>query len=315
MTADPPAPHEGEERAHDRDSDLGALVGAFRTHLEWLSLLGVRYVPGGASPRRRPPTEVVSETPMPAPPPIEDPLSEPGRSETPPQDIARGAARGAPSANSPLTAARSSDAAQVGEDVRALAQIGSGAAGLRAIRDQLGDCRRCRLAGERVQIVFGQGDPNAELMFVGEAPGRDEDLSGVPFVGAAGELLTKMIAAMGYERDQVYIGNVIKCRPPRNRDPKPRELAACDPFVRAQIAAVRPRVIVTLGRVAAQALLHTDQPVGRLRGRFHELWVGDTAIPLMPTYHPAYLLRSPQAKRPVWDDLKQVIARLRTTSG
>jgi DNA polymerase len=148
-------------------------------------------------------------------------------------------------------------------------------------------------------------------MFIGEAPGRDEDLSGQAFVGAAGELLTKMIAAMGYRRDEVYICNVVKCRPPRNRDPEPEELAACAPFVLAQIAAVASRVIVTLGQVAAQSLLDTGQPVGRLRGRFHELQVAGRAIPLMPTYHPAYLLRSPQAKRPVWEDLKQVIALLR----
>jgi len=178
------------------------------------------------------------------------------------------------------------------------------------VREVLGDCQRCRLATARIQIVFGQGDPRARLMFIGEGPGRDEDLAGEAFVGAAGQLLTKMMAAMGQTREQVYIANVIKCRPPRNRDPEPDELQACEPFILGQIRAVEPTVIVTLGRVPAQALLRSEAPVGRLRGRFHDLEVEGRRIPLMPTYHPAYLLRSPEAKRPVWEDLKQVIALL-----
>jgi DNA polymerase len=191
-----------------------------------------------------------------------------------------------------------------------LERVAPGAEGVARVREVLGDCHRCRLATGRIQIVFGQGDPRARLMFIGEGPGRDEDLAGEAFVGAAGKLLTKMIAAMGQTREQVYIANVIKCRPPRNRDPEPNELEACEPFIVGQIRAIDPAVIVTLGRVPAQALLRSEAPVGRLRGRFHALEVEGRRIPLMPTYHPAYLLRNPEAKRPVWEDLKQVIALL-----
>lgn len=205
-------------------------------------------------------------------------------------------------------AAPSSEAA---EDSAALADSGLGAPGLDRIREHLGDCRRCGLSAGRVQLVFGQGNPEAELMFVGEAPGRDEDLQGEPFVGAAGQLLTKMIKAMGFDRDQVFIGNVIKCRPPRNRNPEPEEIARCEPFLMAQIRAIQPAIIVTLGRFAAQTLLQTEQPIGRLRGRLHRITLGDRELPLVPTYHPAYLLRNPEAKRPVWEDLQLVMGWLK----
>ena len=155
-------------------------------------------------------------------------------------------------------------------------------------------------------MVFGVGSPDAELVFVGEAPGRNEDLQGEPFVGDAGQLLDKMIVAMGLRRPQVYICNIIKCRPPGNRNPEPDEIAACEPFLRKQLEAIRPRMIVCLGKFAAQCLLRSDAPISRLRGQFHTY----EGIPLMPTFHPAFLLRNPAAKREVWSDLKQVMAAL-----
>jgi DNA polymerase len=158
----------------------------------------------------------------------------------------------------------------------------------------------------RHTIVFGVGNPRARLMFVGEAPGEDEDLQGIPFVGKAGQLLTKMIEAMGLARGDVYICNTVKCRPPNNRNPEPDELAACEPFLKGQLTAVKPEVIVTLGKFAAQALLREDSPISRMRGQ----WKTYAGIPLMPTFHPAYLLRSPGEKGKVWDDLKQVMKKL-----
>jgi DNA polymerase len=178
--------------------------------------------------------------------------------------------------------------------------------GLAAIRADLGDCRRCKLAAGRTTLVFGVGDPRAELMFVGEGPGADEDLQGEPFVGKAGQLLTRMIVAMGFRREQVYIANVVKCRPPENRNPEPDEIEACEPFLRRQIEAVRPRVIVALGKFAAHALLRSTIPITRLRGQWSEY----QGVRLMPTFHPAYLLRSPGEKGKAWEDLKQVLAAL-----
>ncbi len=173
------------------------------------------------------------------------------------------------------------------------------------VRQALGDCKRCKLCSGRKNIVFGVGNPKARLVFVGEGPGAEEDNQGIPFVGAAGQLLTKMIAAMGYSRDEIYICNVVKCRPPGNRNPEPDEIEACQPFLEAQLNAIRPSVIVTLGKFAAQTLLRTDTPITRLRGQWRE-YVG---IPLMPTFHPAYLLRSPAEKKSAWADLQAVMAR------
>jgi len=182
-----------------------------------------------------------------------------------------------------------------------------GAPGLQAVRDELGDCQRCRLKGGRKQIVFGVGNPEAELVFVGEAPGADEDRLGEPFVGAAGQLLDKMIEAMGFRRSDVYICNVIKCRPPENRNPEPDEVASCEPFLKKQLSVLRPRMIVTLGKFAAHCLLRVDTPITRLRGT----WKSYEGIQLMPTYHPAFLLRDPSRKRECWADLQQVVAALR----
>lgn len=183
-----------------------------------------------------------------------------------------------------------------------------GAPALAAIRTDIGDCTRCVLhtLGRR-QVVFGVGNPNAELMFVGEAPGADEDIKGEPFVGAAGQLLTRIIEAIQLRREDVYIANVIKCRPPGNRNPAPVEVDTCSPFLLRQIAAVRPRVIVCLGSFAAHTLLGSDAPISRLRGRAHDWRDG---IRLVPTFHPAYLLRSPDKKREVWEDMKIVRALL-----
>ncbi|MDQ3069830.1 MAG: uracil-DNA glycosylase [Acidobacteriota bacterium] len=178
---------------------------------------------------------------------------------------------------------------------------------LPSIREDIGECVRCKLhtLGRR-QIVFGSGNPNADLMFVGEAPGADEDAQGVPFIGRAGQLLTKIIEAIGLTRDDVYIANVIKCRPPANRNPEPDEIAECEPFLLRQIETIRPKVIVALGTFAAQTLLRTDAPISKLRGTFHEYH----GAMLLPTFHPAYLLRSPERKRDVWDDMKKVRAVL-----
>jgi DNA polymerase len=174
---------------------------------------------------------------------------------------------------------------------------------LTAIREDLGPCTRCKLHTlGRKQIVFGVGNPNADLMFVGEAPGADEDIQGEPFVGRAGQLLTKIIEAIGMKREDVYIANVIKCRPPGNRNPEPDEVDQCEPFLFRQIDSIKPKVIVALGKFAAQSLLRTSDPITRLRGR--EFKYRDAI--LMPTYHPAYLLRTPSAKRDVWEDMKRV---------
>jgi uracil-DNA glycosylase len=190
----------------------------------------------------------------------------------------------------------------------AVAQEQSPAAALIAIREDLGDCTRCKLAGlGRKQIVYGVGNPSADLMFVGEAPGADEDIQGEPFVGRAGQLLTKIIEAMGYTRKDVYIANVLKCRPPGNRNPEPDEVASCQPFLLRQIDVVQPKVMVALGTFAAQALLNTKDPISRLRGR---AWPCRNRL-LVPTFHPAFLLRSPERKRDTWDDMKLVLSILR----
>jgi uracil-DNA glycosylase len=177
---------------------------------------------------------------------------------------------------------------------------------LEEIRAEMGDCRRCKLYGGRKNLVFGDGAADARLMFVGEAPGADEDQQGVPFVGAAGRLLNNLLAKLGLRREEVYIANILKSRPPGNRDPEPDEIAACLPFLEKQIRAIRPRVIVTLGRIATHALLGTKEPLTRLRGhwqRYHDIRV-------MPTFHPSYLLRAPQERRKTWDDMQQVMEYL-----
>jgi uracil-DNA glycosylase len=182
------------------------------------------------------------------------------------------------------------------------------AAALAALAEVVAPCRRCRLCEGRNKTVFGSGDPDADLMFIGEGPGAEEDRQGLPFVGRAGELLTRIIEAIDMTRQQVYIANIVKCRPPGNRDPQPDEVTACRPYLEKQIALVQPRFLVALGRIAAQTLLGTDMPIGRMRGQWFQVF----GVPTMVTYHPAALLRNPALKRPTWEDMQQVRDRLRT---
>lgn len=187
------------------------------------------------------------------------------------------------------------------------------------IKKDIGDCKRCKLCKERNKIVFGVGDPCAELMFVGEGPGADEDEQGIPFVGRAGQLLTKIIQAMGMERKDVYIGNIAKCRPPNNRNPEPDEIETCMPFLVQQINVIKPKIIVALGAVAAKAMMQTEVPISKLRGKLLD-WPpapltrnsqpGTHNCKLIPTYHPAFLLRNPNMKRPVWEDMQKVMKEL-----
>lgn len=251
----------------------------------------------------------VSEVPAPALAPDIAPHGLPAEPAAPPKVPARGGAPAAgPSAERAAPALATP--ARVGPDAPpggyTTADKGCGSPALLGLRGELGECTRCKLAGTRTHVVFGVGSPAAELMFVGEGPGADEDQQGEPFVGKAGQLLTKMIEAMGFRREDVYIANVVKCRPPGNRNPEPDELAACEPFLRAQIAAISPKVIVALGKFAAQTLLRDTTPISKLRGR----WSSYEGVKLMPTFHPAYLLRSPEEKKKAWEDLQLVMKEL-----
>ncbi|HRK02234.1 MAG TPA: uracil-DNA glycosylase [Oligoflexia bacterium] len=181
---------------------------------------------------------------------------------------------------------------------------------LQEIKKDLGDCTRCKLCKTRTNIVFGEGNEKAKIMFVGEGPGETEDLNARPFVGRAGQLLDKIIEAMGYKREDVYIANVVKCRPPGNRVPEPQEVATCEPFLFRQIDVIKPSVVVALGGTALQSLLHSDAKISKMRGKF----VDYRGTKLMPTYHPAFLLRNPSAKKDVWDDMKVVLELLKKES-
>lgn len=200
--------------------------------------------------------------------------------------------------------------AELASDARASRPTGVG--GMRAVQAELGDCRRCPLARTRRNLVFGVGDPTADLVVIGEGPGEQEDRTGEPFVGPAGQMLDKMLEhVLGLRRDQVYILNVVKCRPPRNRNPEPEEIAACRPFLDAQLRALQPRVGLVLGSVAYKTLMQTSQGITRARGRWH-VWRdpgSELAFPVMPTFHPAYLLRKPADKRMTFNDLKTLRAR------
>jgi len=187
---------------------------------------------------------------------------------------------------------------------------------LRALdEERVKGCRKCGLSETRTNTVFGQGDPAARIVFVGEAPGHDEDLQGLAFVGRAGQLLTKMVEAMGLTREQVFICNILKCRPPNNRDPAADEISSCWPYLDEQLQIIQPEVIVALGKPATQTLLRSGESIGRLRGRWHDYYTSGSPLigeptPLMPTYHPAYLLRNPADKAKAWSDLKMVMAKL-----
>jgi DNA polymerase len=257
--------------ADDRE-ELRALVGQLRTNLEKRRRSGLMGVPRTAGARKAAPVPAEPARPtVSAPPP---PAAAPAEAADPPD---------------------------------ATPDRPTGAKVLAVVREDLGDCQRCKLAPLRTNLVFGVGNPNAHLVFVGEAPGADEDAQGEPFVGKAGQLLTKMIEAMGYRREDVYICNILKCRPPGNRNPEPDEIEKCEPFLKGQLAALRPRMIVALGKFAAQCLLRDDTPISRLRGNFRSY----EGIQLMPTFHPAYLLRDPTKKKEAWADLKAVNAALK----
>jgi DNA polymerase len=269
--------------------ELRALVGQLRTNLEARGRSGlVGVVMGNATGKTSPKAAAASQV------------------------AAAAAAAPAPIVAAPAVApapeptAQHPDAYDDAEPAPAAEKARTGKAGLQVLRDEIGDCQRCKLAPSRTNLVFGVGNPDADLVFVGEAPGADEDAQGEPFVGKAGQLLTKMIEAMGYTRDDVYICNVLKCRPPGNRNPEPDEVASCEPFLKRQLAVIRPRMIVALGKFAAQCLLRDDTPITRLRGGFRSY----EGIPLMPTLHPAYLLRDPSKKKLAWEDLKAVNAAL-----
>lgn len=251
-------------------AEARSLLAAARALLAELAEEGVEEIPRSAAPRRSAPVATQAAPPAPAPAPRE-------------ASVGGGPVDAGPWRERPT---------------------------LEEVRRVLGDCRRCRLAEGRSQVVFGDGNPEAELMFIGEGPGEAEDRRGLPFVGRAGELLTQMIEkGLGIPRSTVYICNVVKCRPPDNRTPLPDEVAACSPFLDGQIAAVAPRVIVALGKPAASRLLGRDVAITKVRGVWHEY----RGIPLMPTFHPAFVLRqyTPENRRLVWEDLKAALARAR----
>jgi DNA polymerase len=181
-----------------------------------------------------------------------------------------------------------------------------------ALRSRVSECTACDLHASRTQTVFGVGNQSADWLVIGEAPGADEDAQGEPFVGRAGQLLNAMLLACGLKREQVYIANILKCRPPNNRDPRPEEVASCEPYLMRQIELIQPKLILAVGRIAAQNLLQCDTPIGKLRGKVHRF--RDTGIPLVATYHPAYLLRSPAEKRKAWQDLQLAMQVMREAS-
>ena len=268
-----------------------------RRHLELFRELGVEGVSRDARWRVRDPADAVpdaadhgNERAAMPPAHAHDSVSEPARLEVVEQTDAADGGPGAVPDASPSAAETAGAAPET----------------LEAIREDLGECTRCKLHGGRTNLVFGVGSPTADLVFVGEAPGRDEDRQGIPFVGRAGQLLTRIIAAIGLSRDEVYIANVIKCRPPNNRNPEPDEVATCEPFLFRQLDVIRPRVVVALGGFAIRTLLRTDEAVSRLRGRVFDY----RGAKLIPTFHPAFLLRSPERKRDVWEDMKRVRALL-----
>jgi DNA polymerase len=253
----------------DLHAELLAVLGGLRVQLEWQRACGMACLPVGIAAAR------------PAPTPTRAP-----------------AAAGPPAMTAPRTPPPPPAAADAG-----LVAADS----LEALRGHIGDCQRCKLAGGRTTLVFGVGATSADLMFVGEGPGHDEDVRGEPFVGRAGQLLTEIITkGMKLRREDVYIANVVKCRPPNNRNPEQDEIASCMPFLQRQVELVQPRVIVALGTFAAQTLLGVKTPITRMRGVWHEY----RGIKVMPTFHPAYLLRTPGDKRLVWQDIKLVMAEL-----
>ncbi|MBI3183012.1 MAG: uracil-DNA glycosylase [Myxococcales bacterium] len=273
---------------HTPASELASIAAELRRHLAWQESSGQRQILADAASLPRagtPRAERKAQPPHPA------------SSARPP--ASRVAPRAAPSDPAPLFSPGQASLGLIPQEPPAEAPRQT----LDEVRRELGDCSRCKLGPGRTNLVFGVGNPKAPLVFVGEGPGADEDAQGIPFVGKAGQLLTKMIEAMGFRRDDVYICNVVKCRPPGNRNPEPDEIEACEPFLKAQLRAIRPKAIVALGKFAAQTLLRDPTPITRLRG----VWRTYDGTPLMPTFHPAYLLRQPGEKRVAWADLQEVM--------
>lgn len=295
--------------------ELATLTAAARALLDWYDATGAPGVPPGAlaDPGKVETSvaapEALAAQASPSARPEAAPLVEAPRRAAPPAAVAPPAAapRAEPvAAVSPAAAPRAEPAApsEAVPDDRVMR--------LAVLAEEVRGCTRCRLAPTRTQTVFARGNPFAAVCFVGEGPGADEDAQGEPFVGKAGQLLDRMIAAMGYGRDEVYVCNIVKCRPPDNRKPDPEEMAACTPYLQTQLALVKPKVIVALGATAVQGLIGTSEGITRLRGKW-KIYKGTT--PVMPTFHPAYLLRQPAAKRDVWNDLQEVLRVVGRTPG
>ena len=278
-------------------SELAAVAAALRGHLAWQEAEGGRSILKSKDAKAAEPAPLKAKPLAAVPAPLAAPRA-PAPAPVPTPIVARPAPKPPPRAAPAPVAPPSAPSAQ-----------GPQGQTLDELRRELADCPRCKLCKGRTNLVFGTGSPHAELVFVGEGPGEEEDKQGVPFVGRAGELLTKMIDAMGYSRDQVYICNVVKCRPPGNRNPEPDEIEACEPFLKAQLRMIHPKVIVAMGRFAAQTLLRDSTAISKLRGTWREY----EGIALMPTFHPAYLLRSPNEKKVAWGDLQQVMTKLGKT--
>jgi uracil-DNA glycosylase len=297
--------------------ELFELATSVRALLDWYDMTGVTGVPAGEfhldqapmqtrAPAQPPafgvPTPAPREAPPRAPAPAANSFEQQPNRDAPQRSAVASFEQQRP----PLVALQSATPARA-PMVRTDALTPTERVGrLSVLAAEVAGCTRCKLAPTRTQTVFSRGDPFAELCFIGEGPGADEDRLGEPFVGAAGQLLDKMIAAMGYGRDEVYICNIVKCRPPNNRKPDPEEMEACKSYLVQQVELCRPKYIVALGATAVQGLLGTTEGIMRLRGK----WKLYRGIPVMPTFHPAYLLRQPDAKRDVWEDLKQVMVRL-----
>jgi uracil-DNA glycosylase len=293
----------------DPQEELRELIAQAKEHLCYYRELGLTHV-GEISAPAAPAPKSEDRVAKHAPPAVAAPV-EPRRQEppapaviTPPQSILE------PTITMPTKQENASVVSLFGEIAPPSAETQYSNETLEDIRLDLGDCRRCKLFSTRANLVFGEGSPRAELMFVGEGPGADEDATGRPFVGRAGQLLTKMIEAIDLKREDVYIANVVKSRPPGNRAPESDEVKACIPFLFRQIAAIHPKLIVALGNPAMQALLDTKIGITKMRGNFQD-YPRISGIKVLPTFHPAYLLRSPDKKREAWEDLKKVRAFLR----
>lgn len=298
-----------DEGAPDPRQELAELAAAVRAYVEWQADTGASGLPIEPPETRKARLAAVAATPItsaalaPAAPPRE-PVVEPPRPPPAPAPIIAPEPHRPAAAPPPIAAAASKPVvvAPTSPDERRTR--------LALVAEEVRSCTRCVLHEKRTQTVFARGNPFAELCFIGEGPGADEDAEGEPFVGASGQLLDRMIAAMGYRRDDVYICNVVKCRPPSNRKPDPGEMATCMPFATQQLALVQPKVIVALGATAVQGLIGASEGITRMRGKW-KLYKG--SIPVMPTFHPAYLLRNPAAKRDVWNDLQDVMRHLGKT--